>query len=35
MPADLVRAIGEFGADVYGTVYLDDPEDAYADAYLL
>lgn len=32
MPADLASAIGEFGVDVYGTVYLDDPDDACADA---
>ncbi|MFD5864664.1 DUF4279 domain-containing protein [Agromyces sp. NPDC127015] len=32
MPADLAAAIGEFGVDVYGTVYLDDHEDAHPDA---
>ncbi|WP_127794362.1 DUF4279 domain-containing protein [Agromyces sp. LHK192] len=32
MPAELARAIGEFGVDVYGTVYL---EDVHADASFL
>lgn len=35
MPADLAAAIGEFGVDVYSTVYLDDLKDAPADAPLL
>ncbi|MFF2271599.1 DUF4279 domain-containing protein [Agromyces sp. NPDC058136] len=34
MPADLAAAIGEFGVDVYGTVYLDDIEDVHAHASL-
>ncbi|MGW9167925.1 DUF4279 domain-containing protein [Agromyces sp. NPDC055658] len=34
MPADLAAAIGEFGVDVYGTVYLDDLEDVHANASL-
>lgn len=34
MPADLAAAIGEFGVDVYGTVYLDDLEDVHTDTSL-
>lgn len=35
MPADFVTTIGECGADVYGMVFLDNLENARADASFL